>query len=154
MNARILAKYRELRLDHIALYTGTGYRYHHKVTAIRALESARYHVDVTTRWEQAESEGLVRLQIEPDYDADLANLEGDCYDPGVNPDIQPHILARQRKEFFESVDREGVWGIIGQYRCPCCGNWQDAGSCWGFVGHEWSGYDLDIMAATLERVES
>ena len=150
MKAQIMAKYRELRKDHIGLYAGTGARYHHKVTAARALKSARYDITTRERWEQAGDS--VRLRIEPDLDADFDNLAGDSFNPDANPDIQPHILERQEKEFLDQVNREGVYGIIGEYRCPCCGEWNQADSCWGFVGDDWHEVDLDIMGATLNAM--
>jgi len=154
MNAAVIAKYHQLRQDHISLYRGTGARYHHKVPASRALDIARRHVDITTRWEKAEAAGLVRLTLEPDIDADLADLAGDCFNPDANPTIQPHILEREYQEFVDRVNRDGVWGVIGEYKCPCCDHWTVADSCWGFVGDDWqeSGYDLDIMHATLSQL--
>ena len=148
MNAQIMAKYKELRKDYIGLYSGTGKVYHHKVKADQALKLARYHVTTKERWEQAGDS--VRLRIEPDYDADFDFLCGDSFNPDVNPDIQPHVLERQEKEFLDLVNREGVYGIIGEYRCPCCGEWNQADSCWGFVGDDWHEVDVDIMSATLD----
>ena len=99
------------------------------------------------------SDDIVRIRIEPDDSADLDNLLGDCFDPDVNSDIQPHVLARQRQEEIDRINRDGVYGIIGEYKCPCCGNWQQVDSCWGFIGDDWkdSGYDLDIKQAALDK---
>jgi hypothetical protein len=93
------------------------------------------------------------MKIEPDYSADIDNLAGDSFNPKANPDINPKTLERQYQEFVDKVNREGVWGIVSQYRCPCCGTWKTVDSCWGFVGGDWkdSGYDLDIKQAALEK---
>jgi hypothetical protein len=51
------------------------------------------------------------------------------------------------------VDRDGVWGIVGEYFDG--ERWQHADSCFGFVGDDWknSGYDTDIMRATLDEAK-
>ena len=48
------------------------------------------------------------------------------------------------------MNRQGVWGIVGEYFDGEV--WQHADSCFGFVGDDWknSGYDTDIMQATLD----
>ena len=152
MDEEILAKYRELRQPHISLYTGSGARYHYQVRAEQALKYARYHVQVTRQWAQAEADGLVRLRTEPDYCVDFADLAGDCFDPTANPNIQPHILAKQEREYRERINWEGVWVLIGEYKCRCCGAWRVADSVGGIVGQDYDGVDLDIKAATLDML--
>lgn len=148
-------EYHRIRQDHVARYTGTGRIYHHKVPAAAALDSARRIVDITTRWDDAEDKGLVRLTVHPDYHSDIEDLAGDTYNPIANPDIQPHILARQYREFVNRVNQEGVWGIQSEHKCPDCGQWVTDDSVWGFVGDDWegSGYDLDLKAAALAAIE-
>jgi len=72
----------------------------------------------------------IRLRIEPDMDA-----QWDADD----------------KEFARRADREGVWGIIGEYWNG--EQWVHADSCWGFLGDDLqdNGYDTDIMASTVEQ---
>jgi hypothetical protein len=79
--------------------------------------------------------GNVRLRMVPDETCSLEDLEGDCFNPQANPDIPASQLQRDREEFIAKVNREGVWGIMGEY----------------FDGDDWknSGYDTDIMRATL-----
>jgi hypothetical protein len=62
-------------------------------------------------------------------------------------------LERDRGEFIAKVDREGVFGVIGEYFDG--ERWQHADSCFGFVGDDWknSGYDTDIMRATLNEAK-
>ena len=52
-----------------------------------------------------------------------------------------------------NVNREGVWGIVGEYFDG--ERWRHADSCFGFVGDDWknSGYDTDIMRATVDASE-
>ena len=94
--------------------------------------------------------GNVRLRVVPDEICSLEDLEGDCFNPKANPDIPASRLKRDREEFIAKVNREGVWGIIGEYFDGEV--WQHADSCFGFVGDDWkhSGYDTDIMRATLD----
>ena len=93
--------------------------------------------------------GDVRLRIVPDETCSLEDLEGDSFNPKANPDIPASRLQRDREDFIAKVNREGVWGIVGEY---FDGEWQPADSCFGFVGDDWkhSGYDTDIMRATLD----
>lgn len=147
MNADILSIYKNNRKPYYSTYAGTGKHYEHQVKAIDALESARDKVKINTLW--SENENSVRIRVEPDYDVDLDFLLGDSYNPEVNPDIQPHVLKRQEKEEIDRINREGVYGIIGEYKCHCCGNWQTADSVWGFVGDDWKEAEDEIKYATL-----
>lgn len=91
----------------------------------------------------------VRFRVVPDETYSLEDLEGDCFEPHVNPDIPASKLQRDREEFIAKVNHEGVWGIVGEYFDG--ETWRHADSCFGFVGDDWkhSGYDTDIMRTTL-----
>ena len=104
------------------------------------------------RFERLEKLGLVRFRIEPDDYFTVEDLEGDCYNPSVNPDIDPDQLAEERNEFVDRINREGVVGIIGEYRSN--NGWEHADSCWGFVGNDYidSGYDDDIKTNTVDQL--
>lgn len=67
-------------------------------------------------WDDAESEELVRLRVEPDDSACLEDLEGDCFNPRANPDIPASKLARQREaliheDYFKTYAQELVQDI-------------------------------------------
>lgn len=79
--------------------------------------------------------GNVRLRIVPDDSCSLEDLEGDCFNPEANPDIPASRLQRDRKEFIAKVNREGAWGIVGEFFDG--EHWQHADSCFGFVGEDW-----------------
>ena len=98
--------------------------------------------------------GNVRVRVVPDELCSLDDLEGDCFNPKANPDNSASRLERDRKEFIEKVNAEGVWGIIGEYFDGEA--WQTADSCFGFVGDDWkhSGYDTDIMHGTLHAAHN
>ena len=70
----------------------------------------------------------------PDETCSLEDLEGDCFNPKANPDIPASRLERNRKELMEKVNREGVWGIVGEYFYGEV--WQQADSCFGFVSDD------------------
>ena len=94
--------------------------------------------------------GNVRLRVVPDETCSIEDLEGDCFNPKANPEIPASRLERDHKDFITKVNRDGVWGIVGEYFDGEV--WQHADSCFGFVGDDWknSGYDTDIMRATLD----
>lgn len=119
--------------------------------AVWAIQHARTQIE----WEKAEAEGLVRLRVKPDDCCNLDDLLGDVYNPDVNTDIHPARLERERKQEIQRINDYGVWGIVGEYKCECCGQWTQADSVWGFVGDDWtdSGYDSDVMQATLDELK-
>lgn len=85
--------------------------------------------------------GLVRLTLSPDEDIDLTWLD------------QDHYSKQYRDEQIERVNRDGSWGIIGEFKTRE-GEWEHADSCWGFIGDDWcdSGYDSDIKTATIKAL--
>jgi len=117
-------------------------------------------------WRKAHDAGLVRIRVVPDECCDIANLEGDTYNPAANPDIRPERLERERAEFVARIERDGVWGIVAEYRleqCEACqrdpayscnfvvhpchynpdysdntdhAGWEHGASCYGFVGDD------------------
>jgi len=99
-----------------------------------ALDYAR----TAEEWDALEY-GEVRLLAEPDDSADFADLIGDAPESVV-------------KSETKRADRDGVWGIVGQYLDPATGEWVTADSVWGFIGDDWqdSGYDYSVKRATLD----
>jgi len=98
--------------------------------------------------------GDVRLRIVADDSIDLDNLFGDTFNPEVNSDIPASRLERERQAEIDRVNRDGVWGVVGEFFDG--EEWQHADSCFGFIGDDWkdSGYDTDIMASTLEKAKN
>ena len=97
--------------------------------------------------------GNVRLRVVPDETCSLEDLEGDCFNPKANPDI-PAVKTGTRSR---GIHRESESGrSVGNHRRILRrGRWQHADSCFGFVGDDWkhSGYDTDIMRATLDEAK-
>lgn len=134
------------------------------------------HSNARTRYafEQAKREGLVRLSVIPDDDGSSV-LDFDCEDKACqyarrsgNYECKVHKAERER------ANNDGVYGIVGEY-CPTgdecddiwhsesrdghrtCGcEWEHADSVWGFIGDDWksSGYDIDVMSATLAALSN
>ena len=38
-------------------------------------------------------------------------MEGDCFNPEVNSDIDPAVLKREREHYAEELSLYGVWGF-------------------------------------------
>ena len=108
------------------------------------------------KFTRLEDLGLVRFEVLPDECSELADLEGDVYNPEANLDIDPAELAQQRKEFVRRIERDGVWGVLGSYRLGVDAPWCRADSVWGFVGEEWkgSGYDADVKGETVKALRA
>lgn len=147
-------------------------------TLARAAESARREAKIRRQWEALVDAGLVRLAIVPDECCDYDDLAGDTFDVDAHRDTVPggeRAIVAQGKAYKARIEQEGVWGIVGEYRLsvpdagerftvycgacdrgePCADHWpESADSCWGFVGtdYESSGYDLDIMGATIDAL--
>ena len=151
-----MTTYKELYTEWRKAYWANPNHYGRTGNVAHQLWNAKRIARVRAAWEKAEDAGLVRLRVEPDETYDLVDLLGDCYDPKVNPDIPPDKLARERRWEMERIERDGVWGVVGEYKtdvCPTCGRggeWKHGDSGWGFVGDDWKDdADVDIMAETL-----
>lgn len=151
-NKNVLKIYKEIRQPHYGFYSGTGKVYQYQVSAKSAISGAIYQEKVNRLWEQYEGDRVKLFPMEDMY-ADINDLMGDSYDPKVNPEINPRKLEEQKNEFIERVNRDGVWGLVSQYKCPTCQEWIDADSCWGFIGDDWkdSGIDLDLKWSALDK---
>jgi hypothetical protein len=124
-------------------------------------KNALHNVRIRAAWRKAEWDehsepeiGDVRLRIVADDSADLDDLFGDTFNPKVNSDIPLARLERERQAEVDRVNRDGVWGVIGEYYDG--EEWQHADSCFGFIGEDWkdSGYDVDIMSQTLDAASA
>ncbi len=99
-------------------------------------------------------EGHVRLRITPDespYDDDSFIDTWD--DEIITVDGTEMNNEQYRAWLWDRIERDGVWGVIGEYWDGA--KWQHADSYWSFIGDDWknSGYDIDIMDATMDKLE-
>lgn len=110
------------------------------------------HAKTMDHFATLEAHNLVRLEWHPDHDATIEDLGGDTYRPECHPDIPESRIMREKKEFIELVEREGAWGLVGQYSVDGGKTWNDGGSIWGLVGQEDTGYESDIIDETVEAL--
>lgn len=66
-------------------------------------------------------------------------------------DVPARERERVRRELWDRIERDGVVGIVGERWDGAAEEWVTVDSVWGFVGDDWrwSGYDDDVMRATL-----
>lgn len=130
-------------------------------TALLAWDNAKRAALVFIEWEELDGQisptsseesqsSSVRLTVHEDTHFSIEDLEGDCFDPSLNPDIDRCILLKEQNKFRERVEYLGVFGIVGEYWTGRC--WKVADSVWGFVGEDWrgSGYDIDVMSSAIQ----
>lgn len=98
-------------------------------------------------WTEGDDDAVIRLNIVNDYDGWEHVMDFDCEHKGCTPRNYCSVHKAEAKR----VEREGAYGIVGEYR-TLTGEWERVDSVWGFVGDDWrnSGYDIDIMAATMD----
>jgi hypothetical protein len=101
-----------------------------------ALRAAKAKV----RFLQLEEDGKVRLRLEPD---DLPFEFGDA-------------TEEETRAIQAQIDRDGLWGVVVEAACPCCGLFEHVSSVYGFVGDDWkdSGYDTDLRLEAIAVWES
>lgn len=63
--------------------------------------------------------------------------------------------AEIKRKLWVRIEAEGVWGLVGEVRCPACGAWEHVDSVGGFVGNDWkgSGYDKEILEQVKAKAE-
>lgn len=91
---------------------------------------------INVRFAHLEREGLVRLRHEPDTE------------PYLMGDIEDEAATLER------IEHNGVWGIVVDVCCPCCGAWKYVDAVWGFVGDDLqdNGYDADLKETAIEEL--
>lgn len=129
-------------------------------------QSARFALrDARTMamWEQLESIGLVRFQFV---------LEQEPYDDSYIDtwtDRSERERAHARKELWETIERDGVWMLVGEFRMlPYAhgevsvpyvspeqeSGWEHGVSIGGLVGTGETGYETDIAYQTIEALRT
>lgn len=157
---RIRQRYREIRRETV---TGpaidTGQRMFIRERAEIALSEARS----LERFEHLESVGLVRFRWVPDFEP-FDDSYIDTWE-----DVPEGKRERIRADLRERIERDGVWGLVGEYRLlplhhgegPIVTSypseeaepgWEIGGSCFGFVGTEPNGYESSIAAETVDAL--
>jgi len=119
---------------------------------------------VAVLWERLADAGLVRLIWRPDMDTPYEDLldtafetHGHLHSAGGERELRAWDRAQK-----ETLERDGAWGLVGEYRlqpCERCPSWyseecdhrgwRHGDSVWGFVGADDLGYELGIQAQTI-----
>ena len=97
-----------------------------------------------SRFGRLEEKGLIRFRVVQDEEP-FDDSFIDTWD-----DASEEKKETYKKELWERIRNDGVWGIIGEYNI---GNgWVHGDSVWGFVGDDWrnSGYDEDVKKITVD----
>jgi hypothetical protein len=143
MEKAILREYRRRRV--VALHWALQGRSRHEKNMRRAIEPLASARTVAA----FDANPNVRLRVEYDPHSCIDDLAGDMFNPKYDG-LTHSQRERERKAFIDRVNDEGATGIIGEYFDG--EDWQHADSVWGFIGDDWkdSGYDVDIMRATLD----
>ncbi len=118
-------------------------------------------------WERLEQSGLVRLAWRPGTNPGYEDLAGDCFDIEKHPRVPGggRALRSEEQAFRDKIERDGVWGLVGEYRLrPCeeCSSWnydecahagwQHGDGVWDFVGWDAAGYELGIQEVTVRAL--
>ena len=96
------------------------------------------------QWEFFESQGLMRLRWEPD-DEPYDDSYIDTWD--VSLEERNNI----RIQLWRDIERDGVWGLIGEYRVSTDSPWVQVDSVWGLIGQDDGGYRDDIRRTTYKE---
>lgn len=112
-------------------------------TASAALRAAR----IEDTWTDLVNEGVVRIEHpidEEPYDDSYI----DTWD-----DLSPAKRERCKKELHDTIERWGVYGIVGAFFDGK--SWVTVDSVWSILGNDLddTGYDVDIKEATIDAYE-
>lgn len=119
---------------------------HAGVRAVNAIRAARHllHREQTlggTIGRTLQDRELVRVRVEPDWEATAEEMAGDMFDPKVCTHLSARELAAERKEYEHKVEQFGFVGLIAEIRADEASPWECVESCWGF--DNWGDYLAD-----------
>jgi hypothetical protein len=96
-----------------------------------------------------------RIMQHPDYDYDMDDLKGECFNPDVNSDINPEQLKAEELKFEKEVLESGVYSY--SLEKAKMGGWDVIDSCCGFVGaydsdsERYNHYIVGEMMGTIQK---
>jgi hypothetical protein len=132
-------------------------------------EQAWKGANVLLRFVEAEERGLVRVIMRPDECYCYKN-DDEWWDDA--PRLSKEGKERAKREHYRMLDREGVWGIVGQYRedgverpdedvyrdeeprHDSYQGWVESSSVWGVIGEDEGGYLVGILSDTLDALDA
>lgn len=95
---------------------------------------------MSTEWDTLEASNQVQIKWVLDTSPDHSWIDQDCFDD------------EYRKDYWHKVEREGIWGCVGEYKCPCCHSWLHGDSIWGCIGQDDVGYLDQIKSETIKEL--
>ena len=112
--------------------------------AQQALRAAR----VRDRFTDLEDVGLVKIEAEPEFE-----VYDDTYIDTWG--LSPEKVKQEKKKLWALIEREGCWIYTSYFRRDDKSEWIAVDSVGMCIGHlKDSGYDVDLMAAAIEALES
>jgi hypothetical protein len=125
------------------------YRVHGSGIVGESAKGAMRAARIRMRFDALESDDLVRLHLEPECD-----MYDDSYIDTWG--FSEEKVKREKAKIWRRIEREGCWILVGQFRASDEDAWESADSIGGFIGDDWqdSGYDIDIMHATLDAFDA
>lgn len=111
-------------------------------------DTALAYAKIRKQWEALESAGFVRLVYVPDDDT----FDDSYIDTWT--DVSEERRERWRKELWEQIERDGVWGLCGEFRLDVDDDyrWDSGDAIFGLVGQDDCGYAPGIMQGTIEAL--
>ena len=155
--AQLDTEYRKARKVHTFTGNEFGAGSQSQTTAERAIEEARTAVE----WDKLD--GCEQYEGD-DYDEDgsvrLLSVTDDNWEYGLDfyccdqPSAEGETLCRHKVTQRERIERDGMYGVVPQYRTSLSDEWQDAdGGVFGFIGNDWAseGWAFRLVAIDAYR---
>jgi hypothetical protein len=104
---------------------------------------------INDRFSALEERGLVKFDVVVDE-----CMHDDSYIDTW--DVSEEEKAQTKKELWERIGNDGVWGIVGSFRVSTDARWEQGDGVWDFIGDDWrdSGYDTDVKSETMKALDA
>ena len=99
-------------------------------------------------------------QMNTPYETPLARVRVEADDDTVDDSfldtwgLEPNELAKERAALWSSIERDGVWGFVAEWRPSPGATWRHVDSCWGFVGDIPEDELAEAFAAAKREVDA
>jgi hypothetical protein len=95
-------------------------------------------------WQRLESLKLVKMEFVPEQYPDIDQVRCYCETEECETVHLP--------ETIRLAERDGIWGLVGEYRFGDTAKWEHGDSVWGFIGTDENGYETNIQSATIDEL--
>ncbi|MCK5133535.1 MAG: hypothetical protein KAR40_15450 [Candidatus Sabulitectum sp.] len=171
MNAELYEAYKKAR----GLYFPTSYPQNTgcATIAVNAIQQARYQLEakatlarfeglggyVSAEWENPNApelntfeHGLLRVLVVDDEHGHELVMDGDCFNPEVNDDINLNILKREEKALIARIDNVGCCGLRAEFWNGL--EWVETDSRYGFVGDDYEHGLPELYQTAMDGLEA